>query len=62
MRTIQVSKARTHLYSILDSVERGESVLITRNGKPIARIEPEPHRTEPREAAPKNVPQGLKPR
>jgi prevent-host-death family protein len=44
MRTIQASKARTHLYSILDEIERGETIIITRNGKPIARFIPEPNR------------------
>ena len=43
MRTIQASKARTHFYSILDEVERGDAISVTRNGKPIARIIPEPN-------------------
>ena len=43
MRTIPASKGRTHFYSILDDVERGESISITRKGKPIARIIPEPN-------------------
>jgi len=42
MRTYQASEAKTHLLRILDDVERGESVLITRHGKTVARIEPEP--------------------
>ena len=41
MQTIQASEAKTKFLSILDEVERGESVLITRHGKPIARIVPE---------------------
>ena len=44
MRTIQASKARTNFYHILDDVERGESISITRKGKPIARIIPELNR------------------
>jgi prevent-host-death family protein len=40
MRTINASDARTHLYSILDAVEGGETISITRNGKLIASIEP----------------------
>ena len=41
MRTIQASQAKTHFLRILDDVERGESILITRNGKHIARLVPE---------------------
>ena len=44
MRTIPASKARNDFFRILDDVERGESISITRNGKPIARIIPEPNR------------------
>jgi len=40
MQTIQASEAKTHFLRILDVVERGESVLITRHGKPVARISP----------------------
>jgi len=41
MQTIQASEAKTRFLSILDDVERGESVIITRHGKPIARLQPE---------------------
>lgn len=41
MQTIQASEAKTHFLRILDEVERGKSVIITRHGKPIARIQPE---------------------
>lgn len=41
METIQASEAKTHFLRILDRVERGESVVITRHGKRIARIQPE---------------------
>ena len=41
MRSIQASEAKTHFLRILDDVERGESVIVTRHGKPIARITPE---------------------
>jgi prevent-host-death family protein len=41
MQTIQASEAKTKFLSILDEVERGESMIITRRGKPIARIIPE---------------------
>jgi prevent-host-death family protein len=41
MQTIQASEAKTKFLSILDDVERGASVVITRHGKPVARIVPE---------------------
>jgi len=41
MRTFAASEAKTHFLRILDDVERGQSILITRHGKPIARITPE---------------------
>ncbi len=44
MREIQASEAKTHLPSLLDEVERGETLIITRHGKPIARIVPETDR------------------
>ena len=41
MREIQASEAKARLPSLLDAVERGETVIITRHGKAIARIVPE---------------------
>ncbi len=41
MREIQSSEAKTHLPQILDAVERGETIVITRHGRAIARIVPE---------------------
>jgi prevent-host-death family protein len=46
MRRIQASEAKTHLPSILDEVERGETVIITRHGRAIARIVPEANRRQ----------------
>lgn len=46
MRDIQASDAKTHLPQILDEVERGETVRITRHGRPIARIVPETDRRQ----------------
>jgi len=40
-QTIQASEAKTRFLSILDDVERGASIIVTRHGKPIARIVPE---------------------
>jgi prevent-host-death family protein len=41
MREIQASHAKTHLPRLLDQVERGETLVITRHGRRIARIVPE---------------------
>ncbi|OAN52892.1 prevent-host-death family protein [Paramagnetospirillum marisnigri] len=53
MREIQASEAKTHLPRLLDEVENGESLIITRHGRPIARLIPEPAqgREEVRRAA-----------
>lgn len=42
MREVQVSEAQGRLNELLGEVERGESVVITREGRPIARLVPEP--------------------
>jgi prevent-host-death family protein len=41
MQQIQASEAKTHLPQLLDEVERGETIVITRHGRAIARIVPE---------------------
>lgn len=46
MREIQASEAKTHLLSLLDEVERGETLIITRHGKPIARLVPNGRQAE----------------
>jgi len=43
MREVQASDAKAHLPQLLDDIERGETVVITRYGRPIARIVPEAH-------------------
>ena len=40
MRRASVSEAKNTLSSLLSDVRRGEAVLITHRGKPVARIEP----------------------
>jgi prevent-host-death family protein len=40
MQTIQASEAKTHFLRILDDVERGESIIVTRHGKEVALISP----------------------
>lgn len=46
MREVQASEAKTHLPQLLDDVERGETILITRHGRPIARLVPEADRRQ----------------
>jgi prevent-host-death family protein len=46
MREIQASEAKTHLPGLLDEVERGETLIITRHGRAIARIVPEVDRQQ----------------
>ena len=46
MRTIQASDAKARLLQLLDDVERGENLIITRHGRAIARIVPEADRRQ----------------
>ena len=41
LREVQASDAKAQLAQLLDEVERGETVVITRHGRPIARLTPE---------------------
>jgi antitoxin (DNA-binding transcriptional repressor) of toxin-antitoxin stability system len=41
MRRIQASEAKAHLAQLLDEVERGETLVITRHGRAIAQLGPE---------------------
>ena len=43
-QTIQASEAKARLLQLLDRVEAGETIVITRHGRPIARLEPEASR------------------
>jgi len=45
-RTVQASEAKTRLLHLLDLVEQGETVVITRHGRAIARLEPEAARRQ----------------
>lgn len=49
MREVGAFEAKTHLSELLAAVERGESILITRRGAPVARLVPVEART-PRDA------------
>ena len=40
MREVQATDAKTHLAQLLSSVERGETIAITRHEKPIAHLVP----------------------
>lgn len=46
MREVQASEAKTNLPRLLDDVERGETIVITRHGRAIARIVPETQRRQ----------------
>jgi len=41
MRSLSLAEAKSHLSAIVDRVEAGEEVVITRRGRPVARIVPE---------------------
>ena len=51
MREIQASEAKTHLPQLLDDVEGGETIVITRHGRPIARLVPDEEQRLARAAA-----------
>jgi prevent-host-death family protein len=40
MKTVGAFEAKTHLSSLLEEVAGGEEILITRHGKPLARLVP----------------------
>ena len=40
MRSVNIREARQKLSDLVDAAEHGQSVLITRHGKEVARIEP----------------------
>jgi prevent-host-death family protein len=46
MKEIQASAAKARLAELLDEVERGETVVITRHGKAVARLIPDPDRRQ----------------
>jgi prevent-host-death family protein len=43
---VQASEAKTHLPQLLDEVERGATIVITRHGRRIARLVPEAQRRQ----------------
>jgi len=46
LREVQASVAKTHLPQLLDEVERGATIVITRHGRRIARLVPEAARRQ----------------
>ena len=51
MRSVGAYDAKTHLPSLLDQVERGETITITKHGREVARLVPvTPTSTTPDEA------------
>jgi prevent-host-death family protein len=40
MKQVGVYEAKTHLPRLLDEVEAGETITLTRHGKPVARLVP----------------------
>lgn len=40
MRTVSLADAKAHLSELLNSVESGEEIIITRHGRPVARVSP----------------------
>ena len=41
VKTVSASEAKAKLLGLLDDVERGETVILTRHGRPVARLVPE---------------------
>jgi prevent-host-death family protein len=46
MREIAASDAKAHLAQLLSDVEGGETIVITRHGRPVARLVPETNRRQ----------------
>ena len=40
MKTVGAFEAKTHLSQLLDRVAKGESIIITRHGEPVAQLVP----------------------
>lgn len=47
VRTVSVAEAKAHLSELLDAVENGERVQITRRGKPVADLVPKQRQRVP---------------
>ncbi len=51
MNAISLADAKTHLSGLVDRVEAGDSIEITRRGKPVARLTAVAHPRKPIDAA-----------
>lgn len=40
MRTVNIHEAKTHLSKLIEDTQKGESFVIAKSGKPVARISP----------------------
>jgi len=40
MKTVGAFQAKTHFSSLLEEAERGETIVVTRKGKPVAQLGP----------------------
>jgi len=40
MKTVGASEAKTHFSALLEAIERGEEITITRHGRPVAKLVP----------------------
>ena len=47
METINIHAAKTNLSKLIERVENGEEIIISRAGKPVARLSPAPDPTLP---------------
>lgn len=51
MKEVGAFEAKTHLSELLEQVSQGEEILITRRGKPVARLVPANHLESSRTSA-----------
>jgi prevent-host-death family protein len=42
MKRVQIAEAKAHLSALVERAESGEEIVISRRGKPVARLVPEP--------------------
>jgi prevent-host-death family protein len=47
METVSLAEAKAHLSQLIDKVESGEEIVITRHGRPVARVAPVEHPKKP---------------
>ena len=48
VKTVGAFEAKTHLSQLLDAVEAGERIVITRHGRPVAELSPPPEKKRAR--------------